>query len=43
MGLAAGLTIGVGKVTKTMTEKISGKIIDKISEITEEEGKEKKK
>jgi len=45
MGMAAGLTIGVGKVTKTMTEKISGKIIDKLSETKEvkEEEKEEKK
>ncbi len=43
MGMAAGLTIGVGKVTKKMSDKISGKIIEKISEMKEEESTVKKK
>jgi len=32
MGMAAGVTIGVGKVTKTMSKKFTGKILDKLSE-----------
>ena len=41
MGMAAGLTIGVGKAAKIMSDKLRGKISEKITEITEEEDKEK--
>lgn len=39
MGMAAGVTIGVGKVTKKMSERLTGKLMDKITEVVEEKKK----
>ncbi|RLA72584.1 MAG: hypothetical protein DRG24_02505 [Epsilonproteobacteria bacterium] len=35
MGMAAGLTIGIGKIAKTMSEKVGVKISEKIKELDE--------
>ncbi len=43
LGMAAGVTIGVGKVTKTLSQKVAGKIFDKLSEKVIEMAEEKKK
>lgn len=43
LGMAAGVTIGVGKVSKTLSQKLAGKLFDKISEKVIEMTDEKKK
>ncbi len=43
LGMAAGVTIGVGKVSKSLSQKFAGKLFDKLSEKVMEMAEEKKK
>jgi len=39
MGMAAGLTIGIGKIAKNMSEKLGDKISEKIKDLDEKQKK----